>query len=486
MRYALSGAFAPIVFLCLLLVLGAASPFDRVPLGEAAYDELLVLDQAGLLEEYTLPQGELSRLEAAVLVQRGFSNYGDSLLGGTAADPAVERALTGLLEEFATELNQLGTKAEAMPSGQPPLFEASELEHRIAYLEAELAEYEEDDGYTSLQDVMFCGCEWDTAEDACVADQPEVSLYGDFYIQGQAVNTNRADDTSTEFSDIDLYWGELGVEAAHGDWSGRFSILLGDDDDDVLLNEAWARYDHPCSGWFFQAGQVILPFGNNAFYFPTYPAVNDLGFTTARAAGFGLERECWGAGAWAFNPDVELVDEENTISDYAFVWNVTRRAADECHNGWALTAGYTSHLAAHDIRLAGGDPLIERVGGYNVYGRYDWGGNRYHLLADYTAADGEFHALDLDANDDGVGDAPSAFNAEFVYEPCPDNLWGVSYQMTDEMADYADTRYGLLYGKRLSDLVMLKLEYTHGEYEEYVTAGQDSDDTFVAELNFAF
>jgi len=33
---------------------------------------------------------------------------------------------------------------------------------------------------------------------------------------------------------------------------------------------------------------------------------------------------------------------------------------------------------------------------------------------------------------------------------------------------------------------MLKLEYTHGEYGDFATAGQDSDDTLVAEINIAF
>jgi hypothetical protein len=85
-----------------------------------------------------------------------------------------------------------------------------------------------------------------------------------------------------------------------------------------------------------------------------------------------------------------------------------------------------------------------------------------------------------------VGDQPRALNTELVYEPCPDNLWGVAYEWTGEMKDYAKQRYGVLYGRRLSELATLKLEYTHGVYGQYATAGQDSDDRFVAEVALIF
>jgi hypothetical protein len=130
--------------------------------------------------------------------------------------------------------------------------------------------------------------------------------------------------------------------------------------------------------------------------------------------------------------------------------------------------------------------VVDRTEAINLFGRYDWGGNRYHLLADFTHSLDEFNPADLDADGDAVGDQPCALNTEFVYEPRPGRLWGVSFQKTCELVDYAETRYGLLYGKRLSELANFKLEYTHGEYGDFVTAMQDSDDTIVAELNLAF
>jgi hypothetical protein len=127
-----------------------------------------------------------------------------------------------------------------------------------------------------------------------------------------------------------------------------------------------------------------------------------------------------------------------------------------------------------------------RVPAYNVFGRYDWGGNRFHLLADYTAALDRFDSRDMDANNDDIGDKPSALNTEFVYEPHPDSLWGLSYQAAREMANYAETRYGVLFGKRLDDMALFKLEYTHGIYGDYITADQNTDDRLVAEVFIGF
>ena len=44
----------------------------------------------------------------------------------------------------------------------------------------------------------------------------------------------------------------------------------------------------------------------------------------------------------------------------------------------------------------------------------------------------------------------------------------------------------MLYGKKLGDLVELKLEYTHGEFGSYVTANQASDDRILAEFEVEF
>ena len=492
MRFAWSWGILPVLLLTTILILGAARPFERVPAGDDTYTQLELLETQELLGDYTVPVGELSRLEAAVLVQSALEAYGESLLAGTAANADIEAALAGLGEEFGNELAQIGVKAN-MPTQAAPAAPASsevmELAGRVNYLEDELATYEE--AVTNLP--RSCEkCE-EPHVDPC-DNAVDVQLYGDVYIQAQGSTTEVLVDgaDSEDASDIDIYWGEIGIDASQGDWSGHFSVLLDDDDDgDVVTNEAYIRYDDPYDDWYVQVGRSILPFGNNAYYFPTYPAVNDLGFTTADSVGVGYDNGSFGVSGWVFNPSVDIVGDEDEISDYSVVVDLLKREADECNIGYQLTGGYTSHLGTHDIALAGGGPLADRTAAFNVFGRLDWGGNRFHLLADYTAAMDSFEAFDLDTvvlagEDVPEGDQPSALNVEFVYEPKTDMLYGVSYQVTDEMVDYAETRYGAMFGRRLSDIVMMKLEYTHGEYGDYVTGFQDTDDTFVAELNISF
>ncbi len=481
MRHFIScGALALLVLLA--LVLGAAKPFDRVTAGDPAYGQLDVLDAAGLLQGYALPEGELSRLEIAVLLQKALGTYGEEQLAGRQPDAGAEQALSELLTVFTDELGQLGVKS----SGLPTLTGDANLVQRVAMIEAEEAEEEAEEDASNT----YLASLYPQEEEDATAEEPasgiESALYGKFYLQAQSTRTKLNAGGTDNFGDAKVYWGELGYDVSQKDWSARFSMLWNDADETMGVYEAWAKYKHPDNGWFAQLGQILLPFGNNDYYFPTYPAVNDLGFTTAHALGAGVEQDGWGISAYAYNPKTELLDEDNTVSDYSVVWNISEREADECHNGWKLRAGYNTHLGSSDLRIAGDGPHHERVAAYNVFGRYDWGGNKFHLLADYTAALDKFDQRDLDINDDHFGDQPSALNTEFVYEPHPDNLYGVSYQATDQMADYAETRYGVMFGKRLSDLAMLKLEYTHGAYGDYVTEDQDTDDKLVAEVYIEF
>jgi hypothetical protein len=478
MLNALSRGVLPLCFVLLILTLGAARPFERVPQDDAAYAQLAALGNAGLLEGYDLPTGELSRLEAAVLVQQALGHYGQAQLAGRQTDATVEAALTSLLTAFSDELGQLGARTPSLSATGA----SAGLVQRVTRIEDELAASDEDAGNTYLSSLY-------PEEEAPAEAAPagiESALYGKFYLQAQSSTTHLHAGGSTDYGNVKLNWGELGWDAKHKDWSAHFSTLWNDADESVGVFEAWAKYKNPRNGWFAQLGQVLLPFGNNDYYFPTYPAVNDLGFTTAHGIGTGVEGNGWGASAYAYNPKVDIVDEQDQVSDYSFVWNVSERAADACHNGWKLRAGYDTHLASSDIRLAGGGPHHVRVPAYNVFGRYDWGGNRFHLLADYTAALDRFDSRDMDANNDDIGDKPSALNTEFVYEPHPDSLWGLSYQAAREMANYAETRYGVLFGKRLDDMALFKLEYTHGIYGDYITADQNTDDRLVAEVFIGF
>lgn len=480
MRDHFGGTLLPALLLLLLGICSAARPFERVAGAADTYSQLQTAAAAGLLDGFSLPAGELSRLEVAVLVQRALHAYGASQLQAAPPDLAVEAALTGLSGAFAEELSLLG--------GAPQLPVLAGGERQLGYLDEVEEETEEEadtDNATYLAELCpDCGEPADEAAEE-VAAGIATTLYGYFQIHAAQFSTALIPSGTSTTSDLYLYWGELGVDVASGDATARFSTKWDDGEEDVLLHEAWVRYDNPDNGLFAQAGRLVQPFGNNAYYFPSYPAVNDLGYITASTLAAGVEREDWNFGGYLFNPKVEIGSEEDNLSDFSCVLSAGREA-DACSDGFRLTAGYLSHLGAHDIRLAGDGPQAVRVGAYNLFGRYDWNANRWHLLADYTAALDEFASADLDANEDSQGDQPAALNCELVYEPQPDSLWGLSYQATEQMADYAENRIGLLWGRRLNELALFKLEYTHGEYGEYATGAQDSDDTLVAEISLSF
>jgi hypothetical protein len=365
------------------------------------------------------------------------------------------------------------------------------LETRIAALEARLAE--QDTGAAPADADAEPACETAGCRPIEPDDTPpiNVSYYGDVYLQTRLQRTGLTTGESESLSDVNVYYGELGVDAAYGDWTGHFSMILDDASEDVLLHGAYARWqntdDCATSPWHFELGRMVVPFGNNPSYFPTYSAANDLGYSTLHALGGGYESPNRAFDAHVYNSRAELADGDDTLSEYTATWDLATRTASDCQDGYQLTAGFISNLASHDLRLAG-DELTSRVSGANVYGRYDFStdGGMLHLLADYTWTLDAYAVTDLDGDADGAGDSPAALNTELVFEPEADTLYGVSYQRTDEFLDYAEQRWGLLYGERLNKLAMLKFEYTHGEYGNFVSGGQSSDDTFVAEVNLSF
>ncbi|MCC7478379.1 hypothetical protein IT575_07940 [bacterium] len=364
----------------------------------------------------------------------------------------------------------------------------SELLARIAALEARLAQLEKPADPEAGEDGEDCE-EPEPDEDAV-----DVKMFGDFQLQGQWFETGGGESQGS-VSDFDLYYGEFGWDIACKDsWSGHFSLNVDDDDDTVTLYEAWGRYQHPDNGFFAQMGQIALPFADTNSYFPTYSATNDLGITTAKGIGIGVEQERYGLSAWLVNPDVEVYgnmlpdDDESSrkkLDEYCLWWDVSKREADECHDGHRFSLGYISHLGNHDFGVVE-SPVSGRVPGINVFGQYDWDANRWHALAEYTGATQAFDAADLDANADELGDQPAAWNFELAHNPGELDTWALGYQHSSEFVDHATNRYALMYGRQLCDIAELRLELSHGKYGDYVSDGRDEDTSFVAEFHVSF
>jgi hypothetical protein len=483
MRYALLAAAAACV--CCTLTVSAARPFERLDSADPALLALAAAESAGLLAELSVPEGGLSRLEAAVLTQRALNAYGSLLADGGTADEAAEQALASLAETFAAELEQLGYHAG--PPNPDPLTQSASLNARLDRIEKVIEAPQEagaEEPQNTAYDTYLCP-DCTVAETPSAASAVDVKLVGDIYTQASWYGSDGNPGT-TEMSDVNIYWGEIGAQVTSGPWSGLFTMSLNDEANTIDLHEAWGMYKNPQEGWFVQAGRIELPFSYNYSRFPTWTMPDFLGYTRARALAAGWDKPDWALRAYLFNPQVESVDGDDVLSEVSVVWDVARQRATDCEDGYQLVAGYTTFLPQHDIRFAGNGPIESDVAAYNLFGAYDWGGNTWHFSVDYTAALDQFVPAELDANQDGVGDQPSALSFQLVHEPRPDELYGLILQSSDEMAGFAQTRYGALYGERLSEIAVLKFEYTHGEFDAFARNGESSDDTFVTELNIAF
>lgn len=436
-----------------------AAPFTQLEPDTQEYQDLSSLAEADLLAVDELPAEGLSRLEAAVMLQGALRSYGDTPSADSAAALELEASFNRLLHSLAEELAMIGTHVDAVTSsaeasdespGQPPS--------------------------------ACCPVE---EEDPCPEKLPELSMSGFFQLQSRLDRSHYTDGSTEDSGSTDVYWGELGWDASFDDWSGHFSLALLDDASDVVMYEAWARYDDPESPFYLVMGQQALPFAYNDSYFPSYSASYDLGFTVTDGLRAGWEADSWGLQATLFNPESQIEGQDDTFSDYSLVWDISRSEAAECSAGWLLRAGYTSNLGESDLELVG--PLAQRrVAGLNLYGRYDWPDQRWHLLADYVSALDDFSPADLDANGDGMGDRPAALNLELVFEPQPADMWGLNYQSSSELADYAANRYGVLYGRRLNSLATLKLEYSHGTFDGFSSEELQSEDSLVVEVMLEF
>ena len=421
-------------------------------------------------------------ITGALVVAAGHPAWASATPTGSATDvtPAAADAKT----PAASDASATATPAAAPAAPAAP----QTVDERIAALEKELADLK---AQVSTQQTKLEGCCPEPEKDACGNPLPKIDsgIYGDVYLQWQNRQTHHLVGPNTNYSDMRIYWGEVGYNASSNDWSGHFSWLLDDNTNSVLLHEAWAKFqrkDHP---WYFQAGRILVPFGNNNYYHPTYPAVNDLGYSRLRAIGGGYDNGKSDFSAYVYNPPVDVVGESDVVRDYTVVWDPTKRTADACHDGWKVTLGYNSNLPQHDLRLSGANPLTKRVPGMNAFGEYDFHNGDtglVHVLADYTKALQRYSPADLDANGDGVGDQPAALNTELVFEPKTDTLWGIGYQNTQQMKDYAGERWSALYGRRLNKLAKLKVEYSHGTFNNYATTGQTKDDTLVGEIHLTF
>ena len=165
------------------------------------------------------------------------------------------------------------------------------------------------------------------------------------------------------------------------------------------------------------------------------------------------------------NGDVDEVGEEDRVQLF---YGAAELSPVE---GLMVGVAYVSNLADSNelTELMPEDGITGEVAGLSVYVIYAAG--PFYGQAEYITALEGFDAADLDADGDGSGDQPEAFNLEVGYAVLEDLQVGARYAESREFGEFAETQYGAVANYELFDGAVVSLEYLHGDLPD----GTDED-----------
>lgn len=343
-----------------------------------------------------------------------------------------------------------------------------ELERRLARLESDQAEL-----YHSLAEKKKAGLGTLATE--------HISLSGLLELEAGYQNLTLADGTHEGGSDVVLATAQLGLGIEVNEQvSGDLILLYEEDATDLEVDEAAINYANgPWSGRF---GQQYLPFGAFYSHFISDPLLLDLGETRETALLAGYEQGPLALSAFIFNGDAEKsTDSEDHLDDWGL--SLTLKPAE----GLELGASYLADLADTDAELA--ETYSRRVGGWSAYAVAGFGS--YELSGEMLGAARRFAAGDVDADGDGRGDRPFAWNVELGWHPAEPLELALRLEGSDEIGGAPQRQYGLCASWGPWESVSLSLEYLRGEFGSAFGADEegralDSRDLITTQLAVEF
>ncbi len=102
--------------------------------------------------------------------------------------------------------------------------------------------------------------------------------------------------------------------------------------------------------------------------------------------------------------------------------------------------------------------------------------------AEYITAAKRFDAADLDADSDGEGDKPAAWNIELAYDVSERLEVAAKYEGNRDLPDFPESQYGVAASYGLYENVALAIEYLHGKFSD----GAGERDAVTAQLAVEF
>ncbi|MFO7983493.1 MAG: LbtU family siderophore porin [Desulfuromonadales bacterium] len=304
----------------------------------------------------------------------------------------------------------------------------------------------------------------------------KITISGLIEVEAGAAEIDSRDGGTESESDIILATAQLGlgVEVAEG-ITGDLILLYEEDATDLEVDEAAINFSNDV--WFGRLGQQYVPFGVFHSHLISDPLTLELGETRETALLGGYGNDIVTISAYIFNGDADKEgDQEDHIRDWGL--SVSSTPAE----GLTLGASYISDLAESDAELVG-DTFEGRVGGWSAFFTLEPEG--FHVTGEVLGADSTFSAADMDADGNGVGDRPLAWNLELAWYPSEVLELSARYEGSDEFSGHPETQYGICTSWGVRENVSLSLEYLRGEFDSFGD-GADTRNMVTAQLGLEF
>lgn len=319
--------------------------------------------------------------------------------------------------------------------------EVRELREKIKTLEENQAEL-----YHTLEEKKKPGLAREIAE--------RVTFGGLVEVEGFVDSNKKVGDTS----DVTLATVELDFDARLNKRVGAHVLFLWEEDstDPIEVDEGTITVDF-FDGLRFVGGKKYLPFGVFKSHFVSDPQTLELGETNATAAELVFSGERVEASGGVFKGSVSEAGSDDKVDDYYLSLSVS--PAEPI----VLGGFYMSNLAESGAELTA-STVAETVAGWGGFLVFGWQGLKFD--AEVISAVGSFDPADLDADSDGRGDRPLAWNIEAAYDVTDRLEVAVKFEGNDDFPDFPETQYGAAASFGLYENVALSAEYLHGEFAD--------------------
>lgn len=334
-------------------------------------------------------------------------------------------------------------QAAEPPEGEPQ-GEITRLKERIKELEESQAEL-----YHTLEEKK---------EPGLMRELIDRLTFGGLVEVEAAVDEN---DKDGDTSDVTLATVELMFDARVHDRVTTHVLFLWEEDDTepVELDEGTISLillDMPDRTLSLVGGKMYIPFGVFKSHFVSDPLVLELGETNQSTVELVYDSEMVEAAVGAFNGSVNETGDDDKVDEWYA--SLTVSPAEPVVAG----AYYLSDIAETNLEVLGSGPVAETKGGWGAFVIFGWRGIK--VDAEYVSAVERFSQAVLDADSDGRGDKPSAFNIEVAYDITDWIEVAAKYEGTDDLPDLPEEQYGVAASFGVYENVAVTVEYLHGEF----------------------